>query len=177
MPEPALHQMRRHVGLEGVHAEAVAQPFRHRGRAADLGGSHDFLDAPPRGRPAPTPDSAVGRIWIALASPQMKDMIEFGDHAAGQWHLTDDPSPAALQGRDVDDAALQVDRRRGEGQDFGNPAAAQTQHKAKELYVEGRAARCPDETPTLSSVEIFPATGWAEKASAFVKVLAHGKLD
>lgn len=38
--------------------------------------------------------------------------------------MTDDPAPAALQGRDVGDAAIDVDRCGRERQDFGNLAAA-----------------------------------------------------
>jgi hypothetical protein len=89
----------------------------------------------------------------------MKDVIEFVEYTARQWHLTHDPALAALQGRGVGDAAVDVDRCGSERQDFGNPATGQTQHETKELHVQGRAARRPDETPTFSGVEIFPAAG------------------
>jgi hypothetical protein len=100
----------------------------------------------------------MGGIWVALASSYMKDVIEFGEHVVGQRHLMDDPALAALQG-DVGAAAVQVDRCGRERQDFGNPAAGQTQNNTKELHVQGRAARRLDEAPTLSGVEIFPAAG------------------
>jgi hypothetical protein len=61
----------------------------------------------------------------------------------------------------------------GERQDFGNPAAGQTQNETEELHVQGRAARRLDEAPTLSGVEIFPAAGRPVKAHSGVGMLAH----
>ena len=135
MPHPA-----RHVGLEGVHAKPVPQSFRHGGRANDSGSGHEFLYAPPSGRAAPTPDPPKGKIWIALASTYLEDVIEFGEDTARQGYLPDDATLAALQGRDVRDAAIDVDRCGCERQDFGNAATGQTQNETKELHVQGR--RC-----------------------------------
>ena len=44
---------------------------------------------------------------------------------------------AALQGRDVGGTAVEVNRCRGERQDFGNPATGQAQNETKELHVKG----------------------------------------
>ena len=80
---------------------------------------------------------------------------------------------AALQGRDVGGTAVEVNRCRGERQDFGNPATGQAQNETKELHVKGRATRRLDETPTLSGVEIFPAAGRPVKAHSGMGMLTH----
>src|SRR5258707_13676031 len=103
----------------------------------------------------------------------MESVVEFAEHTARQGHLSDDAGLAALQGRDVGGAAVDVDRCRREREDFGNPATGQTQNETEELDVQGRAPRRPDETPTLSGVEILPAAGWPVKAHSGVGMLAH----
>jgi hypothetical protein len=48
----------------------------------------------------------------------MKSAVEFIKDAARQRHLPDDAALATLQGSDVGDAAVEVDRCRGERQNF-----------------------------------------------------------
>ena len=64
--EPALHQVRRDIGLEGIHAEAVPQSLGRGVRAGDIGRRHDHLDPPPGGRAAPAPEPVVGKAGINL---------------------------------------------------------------------------------------------------------------
>lgn len=89
----------------------------------------------------------------------MKDVIEFVQQLAGQGHLPDNAALTSLQGRDVGDAAVDVDRRWRERQDFGNPASAQTQDKAKELDFRGRATRRLGEAPPFGGVEVLTVAG------------------
>src|SRR5437879_13020753 len=75
MPEPTLHQVRRHQRLKRIHAKAVAQSLWHGWRTRNMGRRHDFLDPPPCCRSAPFPDPPRGRIWIVLTSPKMEGVI------------------------------------------------------------------------------------------------------
>lgn len=48
-----------------------------------FGRCHDLLDPPPRGRTTPIPDPPIGRIWIALGTTYMKEVVEFAQHGVG----------------------------------------------------------------------------------------------
>jgi len=62
MTELALDQVRWNTGLKSIDSEAVSKALRHSGRASDAGHGHDFLDAPPSGCAAPSPEGAVVRL-------------------------------------------------------------------------------------------------------------------
>jgi hypothetical protein len=126
MPEPTLHQVRRHQRLKRIHAKAVAQSLWHGWRTRNMGRRHDFLDPPPCCRSAPFPDPPRGRIWIVLTSPKMEGVIELTDNVPGQGDLPDHAALAAFQRHNVYNAAVDVDCCRCDGEDFGNPAASQT---------------------------------------------------
>ena len=88
----------------------------------------------------------------------MEGVIELTDNVPGQGDLPDHAALAAFQRHDVYNAAFDVDCCRCDGEDFGNPAASQTQDDTKKLHLKGTRRRL-DETPTLSGVEILTAAG------------------
>jgi hypothetical protein len=89
----------------------------------------------------------------------MKRAIEFAEHAPWQGHLPDDAGLATLQCDDIRNAAVDVDRGWGECQDFRNPASAQIQYEAKELYFQRRTTCRLNEAPTLGGIEVLTAAG------------------
>jgi hypothetical protein len=68
----------------------MTQAPRHGGRAGDPGRRHDLLDAPPCGRPAPTPQPNDGELGVTLRDPQLEKAIDFANRIARQRHLTND---------------------------------------------------------------------------------------
>src|ERR1022692_2955788 len=101
MAEPALDQVRWHVGLEGVHAESMAQALGHGGRPGDVGRRHDGLDVSPRRRTAPVPQTLKGKLGIALATAKLENAIQFVEHILRQWYLPNDAALAALESLDA----------------------------------------------------------------------------
>jgi hypothetical protein len=60
-------QMLWHAGLKRPHAERMTQALRRGGRTRDPGCGHDFLDAPPCGRPAPFPKALDGKLGASTS--------------------------------------------------------------------------------------------------------------
>jgi len=59
MAEPFLNEMRRHVGLEGMHSEPMPQSLRHRACTNYSGNRHHLLHPSPCRSSAPAPDASV----------------------------------------------------------------------------------------------------------------------
>lgn len=108
-----------------VDAEAVAQPFGHCGRPAYIGPGHKLFDASPCGRPAPAPQAPPGLDGIALAAADVEPTIKVPNQAWRQRHLPHNPGFTTLQRVDGGDAAIEIDRGRCKGENFGDPGAAE----------------------------------------------------
>ena len=61
------------------------------------------------------------------------------------------PPTKQINSRRLISMAFQVDRSGRQRQNFGNPAAAQTQYETKELHLQGHAAHRLDETSQRSA--------------------------
>lgn len=95
---------------------------------------------------------------------------------ARQRHLTDNAALAALQCLDIGDAAVDVDRRRREGQHLRDTARTPSQHQAEQARLRISAVRRLDETPPLGSVEIFSTAGRPVEAHPGVGMRPHRRL-
>ncbi len=106
--EPALHQMRGHVGLKRVYAIRVTKPFRTGWRAGDAGGCHDFLNATPRGCAAPAPNPFCRKLRVALPNAQIKNSIKFNEQLIRQRNLSHNAAPPAFERLPADNAASAI---------------------------------------------------------------------
>jgi len=84
-----------------------------------------------------------------LRDPQLERAVEAVKQIGRQWNLPDDAAPAALQGLDHCDAALDIDRGRCQRKDFGNTRASPTQRQAEEKDFRRQTLRRCDEAPAL----------------------------
>ena len=111
MAHPALHKVRRHIGLEGVCAKRVTKAPRHAGVPEMPAAAMTFFT---RRQAVVRPMSKAARRQggIALHDAQLEKTIEFAKRIARQRYLTHNAALAALQGLDVRNAAFDVDRRR-----------------------------------------------------------------
>jgi hypothetical protein len=114
MAKPSLHQMGRHIRLEGADAEAVAQTLGHGWRTSDPGRCHHLFNASPCRRSAETPNPLICYRGIALRDAQIALPVKLIEQVTRQRHLPDDAGLAALQSLDARYAALDVDRCRRE---------------------------------------------------------------
>jgi hypothetical protein len=171
--EPTLHEVRRHERLKRVYTKGMTEALWHSGWSNDIRFRHDFFDAPPGGGPAPMPDPPICRIWMALLSPQVKSLVEFTEHFSREGHLPDEAASAPLQCCDIRNAAVDIDSRRRQCEDFRNPATAQTQHKAKESNVQRRASGCSGETASFGGIEVFTATSGLVQVYPAMSIVAH----
>jgi len=72
MPKPSLDQVLGHKIGRGAYTEAMAQPFRHGRRSANLRLRHHFLGPAPSGGAAPAPQAPRG---IALTWANAKSAV------------------------------------------------------------------------------------------------------
>ena len=95
MAEPALDEMRRDIGLEGVDAEAVPQALGHCLRAGDACRHHDGLDVTPCRCPAPAPKAHRCKLGIMLPTTDLKMPPELFHKLGRQRDLPIHAAPAA----------------------------------------------------------------------------------
>lgn len=60
--QPFLHHVEWYAGIEGLHAEAMAQALRRGLRTLQAGICHDDLHMPPRSRALPRPEMRPVRL-------------------------------------------------------------------------------------------------------------------